>query len=73
MKEYRIQVTIVKNWFDEETWRLTNVYNTKAATMDEALGRASRYADHQMEEEHGDFIKHISVTEVRSLKEDEDA
>ena len=63
MNKYRIQVTVIKKWFDER-YNLTNVYVTVAADMDEALSIASRYANHQALEEHADIIKHISVTEI---------
>lgn len=54
---------MIRRWF-EDTYRLTNVYVTAAGSMEEALGKASRYADHQLIEENADTIKHISVTEI---------
>lgn len=60
--KFRITISLVRG-----DTMITDVYVAQCANMYEAMAKASRYAAFQMDEEDGEYLKHISV---HAIKED---
>lgn len=60
MNKYRMTISVVKG-----DTLITDVYVAECPNMFEAMQKAARYAGFQMDEEGGEYIKHISVSMVK--------
>lgn len=64
MDKYRIVISLVKG-----DTMITDVYVAPCANMYDAMAKASRYAAFQIDEEDGDYLKHISVSLYKEARD----
>lgn len=60
MSKYRMTISVVKG-----DTLITDVYVAECPNMFEAMQKAARYAGFQLDEECGEYIKHISVNMIK--------
>ncbi len=65
--KFRITISLVRG-----DTMITDVYVAQCANMYEAMAKASRYAAFQMDEEDGEYLKHISVHAIKEESNEED-